>query len=88
MRYQQELATAIGDVNQQAAQALMDEYQVGLLLRGHTHRPAVHEFTGKNGPDAKRIVLGAWYEQGRGRIRKKAGLDTVQAEPGNSGIPL
>ena len=78
VRYQQDLATDIGDVNQQAVQALMDEYQVGLLLHGHTHRPAVHEFTGKNGLAAKRIVLGAWYEQGSMARWDDSGIELIQ----------
>lgn len=34
-----------------------------LLIHGHTHRPAVHELMASN-KEAKRIVLGDWYEQG------------------------
>lgn len=34
-----------------------------LLIHGHTHRPAVHELMANN-KEAKRIVLGDWYEQG------------------------
>ena len=36
---------------------------VRLLIHGHTHRPAVHAFV-LDGHVARRIVLGAWYEQG------------------------
>jgi UDP-2,3-diacylglucosamine hydrolase len=34
-----------------------------MLLHGHTHRPAVHEFT-IDGRPATRIVMGDWYEHG------------------------
>ena len=34
-----------------------------LLIHGHTHRPAVHNFSLNQHP-AKRVVLGDWYEQG------------------------
>jgi UDP-2,3-diacylglucosamine hydrolase len=40
----------------------MLEFDVALLVHGHTHRPAVHRFT-LGGRPASRIVLGAWYEQ-------------------------
>ena len=53
---------AIMDVNQAAVERTMREFDVTLLLHGHTHRPAVHRFT-LDGAPAARIVLGAWYEQ-------------------------
>ena len=53
---------AIMDVNQVAVERTMREFDVTLLLHGHTHRPAVHRFT-LDGEPAARIVLGAWYEQ-------------------------
>jgi UDP-2,3-diacylglucosamine hydrolase len=51
------------DVNQQTVEATMREHGVDLLLHGHTHRPAVHEFT-LDGRPAARIVLGDWFDQG------------------------
>jgi UDP-2,3-diacylglucosamine hydrolase len=33
------------------------------MIHGHTHRPAIHDFT-LDGKPARRIVLGDWYEQG------------------------
>ena len=33
------------------------------MIHGHTHRPAIHDFT-LDGNPAQRIVLGDWYEQG------------------------
>lgn len=41
----------------------LDKYNSQLLIHGHTHRPFIHEVVVKN-TQAKRIVLGDWYEQG------------------------
>ncbi|MFV2058249.1 MAG: UDP-2,3-diacylglucosamine diphosphatase [Thiohalomonadales bacterium] len=51
----------IMDVNQQAVIDIMQHHAVNLLIHGHTHRLAIHEFTLDNAP-AKRIVLGDWYK--------------------------
>lgn len=53
----------ITDVNQQAVAATLREHGVYQLIHGHTHRPAVHEFS-LDGHPARRIVLGDWYQQG------------------------
>ena len=53
----------IMDVNQKAVEQLMQTHNVQHLIHGHTHRPAIHNFTVNNN-DYKRIVLGDWYEQG------------------------
>ena len=53
----------IMDVNQGAVEDTMRGHDVHMLLHGHTHRPAVHEFS-LYGVPATRIVLGDWYEQG------------------------
>lgn len=53
---------AIMDVNQHAVEQAMRLHDVSLLIHGHTHRPAIHEFT-LDGHPAKRIVLGDWYDQ-------------------------
>jgi len=50
----------IMDVNQAAVERTMRDYDVTLLMHGHTHRPAVHRFE-LGGRPAARIVLGAWY---------------------------
>ena len=55
-------APEILDVNQDAVRARMRAHQVQLLIHGHTHRPGIHEFE-LDGHPARRIVLGAWYEQ-------------------------
>lgn len=51
----------IMDVNQATVERTMREHGVALLLHGHTHRPAIHDFA-LDGRPAQRIVLGAWYE--------------------------
>ena len=56
-------ASYIMDADQAAVQATMQACKVGTLVHGHTHRPGVHEFMLADRP-ARRIVLGAWYEQG------------------------
>ncbi|MEM8684303.1 MAG: UDP-2,3-diacylglucosamine diphosphatase [Pseudomonadota bacterium] len=53
----------IMDVNQGAIETAMRDAGIDLLLHGHTHRPAVHEFD-LDGRNATRIVLGDWYDQG------------------------
>lgn len=54
--------TDIMDVNASAVATTMREFDVRLLLHGHTHRPAVHELM-LDGKPAKRIVLGAWHDE-------------------------
>ena len=51
-------AAQIMDVNDEAVEGVMCAHGVGLLIHGHTHRPAVHElnFSG----NAYRAVLGDW----------------------------
>ena len=53
----------IMDVNQGEVERVIREYNVDVLLHGHTHRPDVHTVDVGN-RKAKRIVLGDWYEQG------------------------
>ena len=54
---------SIMDVNQQAVMDAMTRQQVRLLIHGHTHRPAIHDFV-LQGENAQRVVLGAWHLQG------------------------
>lgn len=54
---------SIMDVNADTVAQAMRGAGVTRLIHGHTHRPAVHEFT-LDGQPAQRIVLGDWYEQG------------------------
>lgn len=44
------------DVNEQAVADVLSKHDI--LLHGHTHRPAVHEYANHK----KRIVLGDWRE--------------------------
>jgi UDP-2,3-diacylglucosamine hydrolase len=54
---------AIMDVNAQAVKQLMREYGVTQMIHGHTHRPAIHDFT-LDDAAARRIVLGDWNRDG------------------------
>jgi UDP-2,3-diacylglucosamine hydrolase len=54
---------AIMDVNPQAVENALRQAGVTRMIHGHTHRPAIHEFT-LDGKPAQRLVLGDWYEQG------------------------
>jgi UDP-2,3-diacylglucosamine hydrolase len=62
-RHTQRTASQIMDVDQDAVTAAMRACNVHTLIHGHTHRPAVHQFE-LDGRPARRIVLGAWHEQG------------------------
>ncbi len=53
----------IMDANPVAIEVATREFDVDVVIHGHTHRPGVHEFL-VDGRPRKRIVLGAWYEQG------------------------
>ena len=62
----------IMDVNQQTVEQVMLEQNTHQLIHGHTHRPAIHDFTVDN-KDMKRIVLGDWFEQGSVLVCDDAG---------------
>ena len=52
------------DVNDDALKQLFKDYQYPeILIHGHTHRPAIHEYQ-IDGHQCRRVVLGDWYEQG------------------------
>lgn len=53
----------IMDVTKSEVDEVLKQYEVNLMIHGHTHRPAVHEFE-LDGQKSHRIVLGDWYEQG------------------------
>jgi UDP-2,3-diacylglucosamine hydrolase len=55
-------ADDIMDVSAEAVDDIMRKYGERHLIHGHTHRPAVNEFT-LDGESATRIVLGDWYQQ-------------------------
>lgn len=52
----------ITDVTPEEVPPLMARHGVQMMVHGHTHRPAVHEFQ-LNGRQARRIVLGDWDSQ-------------------------
>jgi UDP-2,3-diacylglucosamine hydrolase len=56
-------AAYIMDADDNAVRSVMRACGVHTLIHGHTHRPGVHAFD-LDGVPARRIVLGAWYEQG------------------------
>ncbi len=53
----------IMDVTPDEVIKCLEDHHSQLLIHGHTHRPAIHELSANN-KEAKRIVLGDWYEQG------------------------
>ncbi|NKC14824.1 MAG: UDP-2,3-diacylglucosamine diphosphatase [Gammaproteobacteria bacterium] len=53
-------AQDIMDVNEHAVRALLVDSGAALMIHGHTHRPARHQFN-LNGKTAQRWVLAAWY---------------------------
>ena len=71
----------IMDVNQEAVAAVMRAHDVRQFIHGHTHRPAIHRFT-LDGREARRIVLGDWYEQGSVLVCDEAGcrLEVLDSE--------
>lgn len=56
-------SSEIMDVNQVEVEAAMKRHNVSLLVHGHTHRPAVHDFHLQGRP-VTRVVLGDWFHQG------------------------
>ena len=52
----------IMDVNQAAVLTCFAENDCQLMLHGHTHRPAFHQFEVDNKPH-KRMVVGDWHHQ-------------------------
>ena len=51
----------IMDVEDAAVSDALQRFQVDEMIHGHTHRPAIHEFS-INGRAGRRIVLGDWYD--------------------------
>ena len=62
----------IMDVTPEAVDEIMQKRNVRHLIHGHTHRPAIHNFT-LNEQEATRIVLGDWYQQDSVLIWDEAG---------------
>jgi UDP-2,3-diacylglucosamine hydrolase len=59
-RYTASVSTYLMDVTQQEVVRVMQKNEVRLLIHGHTHRPAFHQFN-VNDEVCMRIVLGAWH---------------------------
>jgi UDP-2,3-diacylglucosamine hydrolase len=53
----------IMDVNQLSVESFVQEHQIELLIHGHTHRQAIHDFD-LNGKPIQRIVLSDWGSKG------------------------
>jgi UDP-2,3-diacylglucosamine hydrolase len=53
-------ADYVMDVNEETVAAYLQQYRVGRLIHGHTHRPAIHS----RADGGQRLVLGAWEENG------------------------
>ena len=56
----QQKAADITDVNPAAVEQALREHAVRRMIHGHTHRPAVHDWT-FDGLPARRVVLGDWH---------------------------
>jgi UDP-2,3-diacylglucosamine hydrolase len=57
------MAATIMDVDPAMVSAALESAGARTLIHGHTHRPGTEALQLASGP-ARRIVLGAWYEQG------------------------
>ncbi|WP_392562686.1 UDP-2,3-diacylglucosamine diphosphatase [Orbus sturtevantii] len=51
----------IMDVNQQAVESMMNSHHANVMIHGHTHKPAIHQFN-VDGKPLMRMVLGAWHD--------------------------
>lgn len=71
------ITETIMDVNPGAVAAAMRAHGVTILIHGHTHRPARHEFT-VDGRDCRRYVLGDWYESGSALRLRNGEFETVE----------
>ncbi|MBT8140873.1 MAG: UDP-2,3-diacylglucosamine diphosphatase [Gammaproteobacteria bacterium] len=64
----------IMDVNKKAVLQAFAEHDTDIIIHGHTHRPAIHQFAKDTSDEPEfltRIVLGDWYEQGSVLIWRK-----------------
>ena len=68
----QKKTAGITDVNEVEVDRVMRIYGVHRLIHGHTHRPAIHNWS-LDGQPAQRMVLGDWYRQGSVLYRDAAG---------------
>ena len=65
-------AADITDANPTAVDQALRAHGVHRLIHGHTHRPALHDWT-LDGQAARRAVLGDWYDQGSVLVCDAAG---------------
>ncbi|MBN8279181.1 MAG: UDP-2,3-diacylglucosamine diphosphatase [Gammaproteobacteria bacterium] len=72
---------AIMDVNPEAVAAALRRHHVHVLIHGHTHRPAIHEFV-LDGAPARRIVLADWHARGSALAWTQAGPELTTFEFG------
>jgi UDP-2,3-diacylglucosamine hydrolase len=70
----------IMDVDPAAVRAALAASGVRWLVHGHTHRPGRHELE-LDGTARRRMVLGAWYEQGSVLSWPAAGQPQLQTLP-------
>jgi UDP-2,3-diacylglucosamine hydrolase len=67
----------IMDANPQAINDVMRQYEVQILIHGHTHRPAIHALEIEGLP-AKRFVLAEWNATGQVLRWQDAGRWTIE----------
>ena len=70
--HKSEISMQIMDVNEDSVIKLFEQTGVCRMIHGHTHRPAIHSHSTKNG-QAERIVLGDWYTQNSFLIHDQQG---------------
>jgi UDP-2,3-diacylglucosamine hydrolase len=78
-------APEIMDVTPQAVVAAIRHAGLRTLVHGHTHRPAIHRLE-VDGREARRIVLGDWYEQGSVLEWRDDGVELRRPGPGHIGV--
>lgn len=66
----QNKALEIMDANEDAVTSAFDDYNVPVMIHGHTHRPAIHTPI----PNHTRIVLSDWDKQGHCLVVSKTEL--------------
>jgi UDP-2,3-diacylglucosamine hydrolase len=76
-------AADITDVNPTAVDRALRAHGVRRLIHGHTHRPAIHDWT-LDGQSARRAVLGDWHDQGSVLVCDAAGW-RLESLPGPGG---
>ena len=75
----QKKAPEIMDVNEEAVIAAMRDHDVNLMIHGHTHRPAIHDFT-LNEKASRRIVLGDWYRSDSVLVCGRGGQELMRVK--------